>query len=1361
MYRGFVFKFRTVAHFCSFTAEYRNKQLVDIKGGNVDFLFKKLEKEAGAGQMVVSKSFYEEYHTDLESEGFGFTPFTAQDRETQLYLLVLPVLPKEATLSVPETKPLLDQMNERKMDVQKIKTLGGVYPDMNMKDQFVRLRLTTKRWFSEKDIPEEADILSFQQEREKVQAKGEEVLECDAVYNGHPRLLIKGIPGVGKTTILKYFCFKAFEEGKYPLFIPCVTLPNIQSWHYPYVSEENIERFMLHLIAFAFLYQNKTYDELNSNEQKGFAKITEVVEGWARKGEAIFCLDALDEVTDPLQRKDILRLVSLWLKSGAKYHIYLAARDHTFAGLSEDIPLASVTPFAIDQFQDLGRKFFRENKRLLERFNKESVRQQEIVISVATTPLLAILVLAWFERRGEFARKSTMLRFITAFILLRIWDRLKDPKFQKSIDEIFEITLDPKAIERDRDVSLLIDALEELAWNTVMAYQSGFVSRFKDEKIINVLDNLFINKHPNLPSGITSHTLLKGMTDAYFLLKIAHSPDYYTFTHLSVLEFLAAKRMSILRNGEFLHAFFEFMSKEELFPLDVLPLFSALSYENLERAITGLNRCDLGLNLLLGDGMAFRILVEAEGFIREQTDNYQDRLIIQEHKALLDDFGALKKKFLLRFAEYLKENDSNKLREYSKLFNATSRFEDKELLSCLDYGLFEVEAELVKARDTLLEQMVNYRIVEEWKTDQRNLRRESKEEAIPSLPEISGVEGDVLRLDSEGYDPEDKNFNYYRKLIGPELEGFLGSPNLKHSSLVNNAVFSPDDRYILSASDDCTLKLWDKETGKEIRTFKGHSRAVNSCVFSSDGKYILSASDDCTLKLWDKETGKEIRTFKGHSGAVNSCVFSSDGKYILSASRDYTLKLWDKEKGGEIRTFKGHSGAVNSCVFSSDGKYILSASDDCTLKLWDKEKGGEIRTFKGHSGAVNSCVFSSDGKYILSASNDRTLKLWDKEKGGEIRTFKGHSGAVNSCVFSSDGKYILSASNDRTLKLWDKEKGGEIRTFKGHSGAVNSCVFSSDGKYILSASNDRTLKLWDKEKGGEIRTFKGHSGAVNSCVFSSDGKYILSASWDNTLKLWDKEKGGEIRTFKGHSGAVNSCVFSSDGKYILSASWDNTLKLWDKEKGGEIRTFKGHSGAVNSCVFSKDDRYILSASDDCTLKLWDKEKGGEIRTFKGHSDWVNSCVFSSDGKYILSASNDRTLKLWDKEKGGEIRTFKGHSGAVNSCVFSSDGKYILSASWDNTLKLWDKEKGGEIRTFKGHSRAVNSCVFSSDGKYILSASWDNTLKLWEVKTGRCIKSINLPWRACKIAIHPIKKETVLTANLNGTLSIFELEELLE
>jgi WD40 repeat protein len=110
-------------------------------------------------------------------------------------------------------------------------------------------------------------------------------------------------------------------------------------------------------------------------------------------------------------------------------------------------------------------------------------------------------------------------------------------------------------------------------------------------------------------------------------------------------------------------------------------------------------------------------------------------------------------------------------------------------------------------------------------------------------------------------------------------------------------VFAPDGGRILTASEDGTAGLWDRD-GKPLATLQGHIDTVNSAVFAPDGGRILTASGnvyatyDHTARLWDRD-GKPLATLRGHNIRINSAVFAPGGDRILTASTDRTARLWD------------------------------------------------------------------------------------------------------------------------------------------------------------------------------------------------------------------------------------------------------------------------------------------------------------------------------------------------------------------------------------------------------------------------------------------------------------------------------------
>jgi WD40 repeat protein len=96
---------------------------------------------------------------------------------------------------------------------------------------------------------------------------------------------------------------------------------------------------------------------------------------------------------------------------------------------------------------------------------------------------------------------------------------------------------------------------------------------------------------------------------------------------------------------------------------------------------------------------------------------------------------------------------------------------------------------------------------------------------------------------------------------------------------ITSVSFSPDGRYALSGSYDKTIRLWNIESGREIRRFEGHTNHVISVSFSHDGRYALSGSDDHTIRLWDIESGREIRRFEGSNS--EHANFSYDIKELI------------------------------------------------------------------------------------------------------------------------------------------------------------------------------------------------------------------------------------------------------------------------------------------------------------------------------------------------------------------------------------------------------------------------------------------------------------------------------------------------
>lgn len=580
-----------------------------------------------------------------------------------------------------------------------------------------------------------------------------------------------------------------------------------------------------------------------------------------------------------------------------------------------------------------------------------------------------------------------------------------------------------------------------------------------------------------------------------------------------------------------------------------------------------------------------------------------------------------------------------------------------------------------------------------------------------------------------------------------------------HDSYINKIVFSPNGKFVATASQDNTARLWNISLN-QVEFIIKHDNNVADITFSPDGKLLATASWDKSVQIWTVEgIQKHKLEFKNE---IDKVLFSPNGEKLavleeslaymeaylnndpnwLNVAHEGDLTIWDLKSNRQVLKISSYVGFNDAgfdlsgfydFIFANDGRSIITAGRDDNVRFWDTISGYEITSIS-HKGLpslqeTNNLLLTSnnDGLSGLAAATvwdiktQRLLikKYYSESKDGNLST------TIQFAIFNPNGKQFVVATEDKIF-IENIFGGREYSTIR-HKDDVSDIAFSPNNQLVATASSDGTTIVWNLVKNKE-ETRLGLDFPISNVSFSPNNHYLGlgGGEWVDYIKVkkqnpqfenqsyaivWDLKNSREVMKL-AHHDAVWGIDFSADGRFIATASADYTACVWDATSGEKLFC-SDHPGYVYEVVFSPDSKLVAMASSE-DAQVWDVETQQEIFMF--HSDHVykriSQVAFSQDSKRLATAGWDGTGRIWDiKTKKQLIEVH--HEQILKDVVVSPDGKYLLTSGDDNTARVWDLSSGAEIAQMN-HEGMVNSVDFSSEGNYILTATSDGLVRVWDI-----------------------------------------------
>jgi WD40 repeat protein len=575
----------------------------------------------------------------------------------------------------------------------------------------------------------------------------------------------------------------------------------------------------------------------------------------------------------------------------------------------------------------------------------------------------------------------------------------------------------------------------------------------------------------------------------------------------------------------------------------------------------------------------------------------------------------------------------------------------------------------------------------------------------------------------------------------------------------STAAIAPDGSRIAIGGADGTIQLLDPQTGQSLLKITnhgetGHREPVRALLFLNE-RWLLSGSQDKTIRLWEVATGKE-QAVGWHIDPVLAIDAAPRGEVFLvaCAASDNTngrVVVWRLNPAAGPQAFEhrgdfvGHQGPVDAVAVSPDSKTIASGDRVGQVFLWQSDDVEPLDYQAALVSAVEAVKENrpADESALRAAEAVPFIELMDPEIfPGQMhlvsaKLSNAHLGAVDGLRFRPDGRQIVSASDDFTLKVWDIPTAGLVRTLRGHGGRVQAGAFSpADPNFILSAGNTGlrrwNLALMDEEviqRPGELEKdeVRAHSDEIWSASFDSTGNRLVTASRDHTSRVLQIDpqtlKFDEIATLRESdvpAGANRQGVLAEGGDYIslsmmpdernrrlVVGGSDGMVRVWNVARATEEAVLP-NTGLNSSLALSRDGRLVLTGSSEAEVRaqVWTLDENGKPQgaprvLLDGTHQPVTAFAISADATMLFTGGKQGECAIWDAATGKSKMVLRPHgTSRINAAAFSNDGHTLFLASDDRTISRTNLST--QQSESLNHEGFVTDLALAPDGRHLLT-----------------------------------------------------------
>ena len=579
-----------------------------------------------------------------------------------------------------------------------------------------------------------------------------------------------------------------------------------------------------------------------------------------------------------------------------------------------------------------------------------------------------------------------------------------------------------------------------------------------------------------------------------------------------------------------------------------------------------------------------------------------------------------------------------------------------------------------------------------------------------------------------------------------------------HTAAVNAAVYTPDQRHVVTVSADQTVKIWVAATGEELRTLRGHTGQVLSVAASPDGLTLVSGAADNTIRMWDVPRPEPIQDFAAHK-LVRNVAVSLDGKWAVCFSEDKMGKTIDLKDGSVRLQLKGLEALPTTAAIRPDSALIASGDEAGQILTWETLQGELGGALGAHQGPVRRLAFHPNNQQMISAGKDGLLKIWQLPLPVS-RTINTTESQASSIAMNSDGSLMVLGGADG-VGVYNPATGQLVRELSG-SPATSAVAISSDNAFAAAVGASGATRVWKLTDGVLQDVIWGGGQPVSSLAFHPDNRRLATGEADGALRIW--RLPAPRRPLAGHTAAVTAVDISHNGQWAATASADKSVRLWATASSQAGVVLAGHEHPLSRIAFRPDDAQLASGDASGEVRLWNPADGADQGVIGAHDGSLRGLAYAKSGDQLATVGDDRLLKVWHLPVPPPV-ALAGNADAVAGVALLADQKTVLTAGADKSMRLFDSTTGQQMRVLSDAPGPVTTLALSPDNKTTAAGTAEGSIKLWNTD--------GAPWyegapesagliqghdgQVNEVAFGP-KSDSIVTAGADGTVRHWRLPQ---